>query len=489
MAFEALGPTFIKFGQLLATRPDLIPKDYVDEFKKLQDQVPPLSFAEVEKVLNHHFGVDLEEIFQEIHPDPLATASIAQVHKATLKGGQKVVIKVQKPGIEDVIREDLGVLQTLAELAYRYIPESRFYNPAGIVAELRRSLELETNFIIEANNIRRFQQNFLNEPNIKIPKVYSDYTGKKVLVMEELLGIPLSHKNALDQEGIDRETVLKRGLRCYLKMVFTDGLFHGDLHAGNLFVLPNNQIGLIDFGLVGRLNRKTQNAIANMLIALAEEDYDRLAFLYVDLAPYAEGVDIDRFARELRDLIAPYLGLTLKHVNVGRMLMDSSAIAGSQGLSVPPELVLFFKSIVTIEGMGRVISKDFDFMAYSLEFASELVQAKYDPTKVAKDVGLVAKDMNSLMQALPRQLKTLLRKLNSPESSMKVSISQLDGFKKSIDHGTRLIFLGLLISGLIMGGSIALMANQSPTLLNMPWVSTVSYGLAAFFTLFALKYR
>ncbi len=254
MAFEELGPTFVKLGQVLSQRPDLIPKEFIYEFKKLQDQVPSLAYSEIEQVLAQHFGQNFSQIFKKIDPVPLGAASIAQVHRAELADGQKVVLKIQRPGIQAIIHEDLGILTVLADLLDKYVPETRIYNPRGIVEEFSKSLEQETNFIVEANNLQRFARNFSNDPDIKIPKLYAEYTGHQVLVMEELEGIPLSHMNSLAQEGIVRDLILKHGLRCYLKMVFTHGLFHGDLHAGNIFVMPGNKIGLIDFGLVGRLN-------------------------------------------------------------------------------------------------------------------------------------------------------------------------------------------------------------------------------------------
>jgi ubiquinone biosynthesis protein len=260
-AFEELGPTFVKLGQLLATRPDLVPAEYVEEFKRLHDQVSALQFAEIEPSLRGHFGAPIENIFSRFDVAARAAGSIAQVHMAELREGGPVVVKVQRPGIEKVITEDLGVLYFLAELIHRYIPESRTYRPKVLVDEFARALELETNFVIEANNIRRFQENFNNEPNIKIPKVFAEYSGKRVLVLEALEGIPLSQKNALQQEAIDPEAVLRLGLRCYLKMVFSDGLFHGDLHAGNMFVLPNNRIGLIDFGVVKYAGRSCRRRL------------------------------------------------------------------------------------------------------------------------------------------------------------------------------------------------------------------------------------
>ena len=335
MSFEELGPTFVKLGQLLATRPDLVPEEYVTEFEKLHDRVQPLPFSVIEGVLKDEFGNSLYQKFESIDPEPLGSASIAQVHRARLITGEHVVIKVQRPGIIQKINDDLSVLYLLAELIVHYIPEARPYNPVGIVDEYFRTLEFETNFVVEANNIRRFQKNFADHEDIKIPKVYLDHTTERVLIMEALPGIPLSQEGALLQENIEPNEVIRKGLRAYLKMVFEDGLFHGDLHAGNFFVLPNNQIGLIDFGVVGRLNTRTQAAIANMLLALSKEDYERMAYEYVDLAPFTDRVNIDLFAKDLRELIAPYFGLTLKNVNLGKILMKSSGIAARHHLQVP----------------------------------------------------------------------------------------------------------------------------------------------------------
>ena len=451
MSFEQLGPTFIKLGQLLATRPDLIPLEFSEEFRKLHNQVPGVPFAAIEGILTGHFGMPLNEVFSEFDERPLAAASIAQVHGAVLKDGAKVVVKVQRPHVQRMLREDLQILKTLAELIERYVPEIRVFNPRGIIAEFSRSTELETNFIVEANNVRRFAANFANDPDVKIPHVYGEYTGRRVMVMERLEGLPLSQSAALEQDGINPEAVLKRGLGAYMKMVYGDGLFHGDLHAGNVFLLPNNKIGLIDFGVVGRLNRKTQSAIANMFLALAEEDYDRLAYVYVDLAPFTDRIDVDQFAREVRDLIAPYFGLTTKNVNLGRLLMDSTAVAARHGLILPSELVMFFKSIVSLEGMGQLLLKDFDLLAYSLDFAKELVMMRVDPRRLVSDATVVAGDMKSLLAAMPRQLKQVLRRVNDPDFALRIATPDLDKLTRAVDSGSRRVFWGLILGATILG--------------------------------------
>lgn len=479
LSFEELGPTFVKLGQVLASRPDLIPEDYTSEFEKLHDRVQTLPFDVVESVLKEEFGNSLYQKFTFIDPSPLGSASIAQVHKARLATGETVVVKVQRPGIIQTINDDLNVLYMLAELLMSYVPETRAFNPVGIVDEFFKTLELETNFVVEANNIRRFTVNFANEPDIKIPKVYIDLTTERVLTLEALEGAPLSQEDALKQEGIDAETIVRMGLRAYMKMVFTDGLFHGDLHAGNFFVLPNNRVGLIDFGVVGRLNRKTQAAIANMLLALSREDYERLAYEYVDLAPFTDKVNVDLFAKDLRELIAPYYGLTLKNINLGRILMSSASIAAKHHLSVPTELMMYFKSIISVEALGRKIIPDFDFLQYTIDIANELVKTQFDPSKMMGDVSQVFRESRNLINALPRQANFFLRKLNSPAHAFRLNVPQVDEFKKSFELSFNLLFLGMIMGSLILSASYIFVQPTESHINGMPTMSFIQYLIAA----------
>ncbi|MBO9665842.1 MAG: AarF/ABC1/UbiB kinase family protein, partial [Bdellovibrio sp.] len=440
--------------------------------------VQPIPFSVVETVLKEEFGNSLYQKFSEINPEPLGSASIAQVHRARLVTGEEVVVKVQRPGIIQTINDDLNVLYLLADLLVTYIPESRPFSPSAIVQEYFKTLELETDFIVEANNIRRFQENFKDDDTIKIPKVYLELSTERVLVMEALPGVPLSHESALLRDDIDTHEVIKRGLGAYLKMVFHDGLFHGDLHAGNFFVLPNNHIGLIDFGVVGRLNTRTQAAIANMLLALSLEDYDRLAHEYVDLAPFTDRVNVDLFAKELRELIAPYYGLTLKNVNLGKLLLRSSGIAARHHLQVPTELMMFFKSIISIEGIGRKIHKDFDFLQYSLQFAGELAKTHFGPQRVMDDMTQIARESRTFINALPRQLNFFFRKINSPDHAFRLKVAELKDLKKSIEVSFNLLFLGVIISSLILSSSFIFVHNTENHIAGIPTMSFVGYVLA-----------
>ncbi len=481
-SFEELGPTFVKLGQLLATRPDLVPDDFVQEFQKLHTQVQTVPFSVMEEVLVEELGPDWRANFIDIESQPIGAASIAQVHRAKLKDGSPIVLKIQRPGILPKIRDDLGVLYFLAELLENYIPETRTFNPMGIVDEYFKTLDLETNFVVEANNIRRFTDNFASDPSIRIPRVYMQFTTERVLVMEELLGVPLSSDKALLQPDVNADALLKKGLRAYLKMVFQDGLFHGDLHAGNFFVFPGNDIGLIDFGVVGRLNNKSKSAIAQMLVALAREDYDRLAYEYIDLAPFTEKVNADLFARDLRNLIAPYYGLTMKNVDIGKLLMGSSSMAARHHIQVPTELMLFFKSLASMEALARRIAPDFDFLAASLDFATELVKYQLEPGKAMDEVMKVARESQHLLRDLPRQISFFLRKVNSPEHAIRYELNGLDLLRKGVEKSFNLLFLGIVIGSLILSSSLMVALRNDGT---VPTLSLIGYGIAGFFGLFA----
>ena len=487
MSFEELGPTFIKLGQLLSGRPDLIPQELCDELKKLHNQVLPISFDKVQQVLESHFKKDINEVFNLIEENPLASASVAQVHRAALLSGDKVVVKVQKLGAAETIKKDVSVLRTLSRLIEKYLPELRVYNLTGIVDEIERVLELETDFIVEGNNIRRFQENFEDDENLVIPKVYPELSGRLVLVMEEIQGIPLSQENALLQENVNPEELLKVGLTIYLKMVFKHGVFHGDLHPGNMFVLPNNKIGLVDFGSIGHLTKKHKRVVSNIFIALSSEDYERLAYEFIDLSPYNASIDIDAFARELRHLLAPYHGLTLKDVSLGKLLLQATNLAFRHKLTFPPDLALYFRSLISIEGMGHRIMPKFDLLSYSQGMVEEVYQYQSNPKELAQQWILFLRDSNALLSFLPRQLKQFMRKMNSPESSFKISLLELEHFSKTVKKSANLLFLGVIIGSLILGGSLLLSLRPQENDLSFSYWGILIYLFSLFLGLVAFR--
>ncbi len=470
-SFEELGPTFVKLGQVLAARPDLVPENFVEEFSRLQAQVNPLPFSELESVLVSELGDEWKSYFSWVEEKPLGSASIAQVHRARLSDQSPVVLKIQRPGVESIVDEDLSILYFIAELLEKYIPETRNFKPIAIVAEFEKLLSSELNFIIEANNIRRFTKNFEDNASIVIPKVYWHLSTQKVLIMEELLGTPLSDPQALETQGVNAEDIIQVSLKAFIKMVFQDGLFHGDLHPGNFLILPGNRVGLIDFGAVGRLSRRTQSAIAAMLLAISREDYDRLATEYIQLSPYSDRINAEVFARELRDLVAPYLGLSSAQFNVGMILLKSSGLSQQHGVSLPTELVLFFKSMIAVEGMGRRIKNDFDFVNYTIEMSNEVIKTQLEPFRISSELERLGMESRELLFSLPKQLNFLLRRINSPSTSLKLNIQNIEDIQNSILRLAHLSFWGLIIASLILASALsAQMKLQWSEISSVSWV-------------------
>ncbi|MEI7973105.1 MAG: AarF/UbiB family protein [Bdellovibrio sp.] len=387
-SFEELGPTFIKIGQALAHRPDLIPQEWCDEFLKLQDQAKSLAYDEVEKILKSEWNLQQWALVESIEKQALGTASMAQVHRILLKDSRQLVIKVQRPFLKERLQEDFSALLFLAEIAEKNIPELRFHRPVEVVQELSRSLRLEADFHIEANNLRRFQGFFRDSSLLRLPFVEERLCTEKVLALEAFSGRPWSQLTQLPRER--RHQLFGKLLQIFLQMSFQDGFFHGDLHAGNIFLFEPDalrpEIGLIDFGLVGHLNRKTQLAIAQMLLALSEEDYQRLAFEYVELAPVTEHLDLDEFARELQSLLSPFHGMRLKDIPLGQILLKSTSVSARFGLILPRELLLFFKSLMSLEGLGQSHSPDFDLMGAALKFSQKLVRSSEHSQKLQEEM-------------------------------------------------------------------------------------------------------
>ena len=488
MSFEELGPTFIKLGQILSTRADLITDEFVKELTKLQDHVPPIPFHEVQKILKKEFHpIDVEDIFSDISNEALGSASMAQVHCARLKKENKeIVIKIQKPGVVNQILEDLITLETLAELLEKYVPETKSWNPVNIVSELAKMLEMETNFLIEANNIRRFQKSFTENKPIKIPEVYLKYSRHKVLAMESISGMPMSSpkEKIMAQHGDNISDIIVQLLQAYLKMVFRDGLFHGDLHPGNIFLTPEGNLVLIDFGIVGHLSKNTQNSIISMFIAMANEDYERLAYEYIDLAPFDEKTNLQDFSRDLQSLLSPYYGLPLKHIDIGHILMKSSGIAHEHGLRPPAELMLFFKSLIHIESLAKKLKEDFDFLSECIHFSKNLIKSRYTTQQLFQDTESILRDSVSFFYKLPRQLKFFIRKWSHPDYALNIHLKELTSLRISIERASKLLFLGLVIGSLILGSSLASISLGTPTSTSNP-LSLMGYFLAGLLSFLA----
>ncbi len=446
---EQLGPTFIKVGQILAGRPDLVPPDMIREFSKLQDQVAPVPFNILKSVIERELERSLDDCFSSFDTEPMATASIAQVHAARTLDGDDVVVKIQKPDVVRLLSQDLEILEFIAGLLEKYIPEIRPFRPRFLVEEFKRTLLSETNFTFEASNVKRFRQNFNQSTFLVIPRVYDDFSSSKILTLERLRGAKLSNIETVRSYGVDPKEILRQGIDCFFQSIMVDGFFHGDPHAGNILVLPDGRMGLIDFGSVGTLSQKSKSAVINMFLAIISEDYEALVIEYLNLSPASSGArnsrKIELIEQEISLLFAPYVGLPLKDLPMGRILLDATSFALRHEITLPKDLVILFRAIMTLEGIGRSLDPDFDLMSAASKYSRIMLKERYTPKKVLQEVFFLGRETSRFLQTAPRSLREIFRQAEWGELKLNVEISNLE--KMSKNHSKAQSRLALAIAG------------------------------------------
>ncbi|MBS1959175.1 MAG: hypothetical protein JST80_06885 [Bdellovibrionales bacterium] len=459
-AFEELGPTFIKLGQVLSMRPDLVPEHIVDELVKLQDNVTPLPFEIVKARIESELGQPLTTAFREFSPTPLAAASIGVVHEARLHSGDAVVVKVLRPDIRKTIETDVTLLSFLADMFERYFPELRILNPKVFVEEFFKSLQYELDFKIEANNILKIGKNLEEFEDIRVPKVYREFSTHEVLVLEKFEGIKLNDKERIRSSDIDRRKIAELGAKAFLYSVLKYGVFHGDLHGGNLFVLPGDKLGIIDFGIVGRLSQKSRDQLAMMVWALLEEDYETLCYTYADLGTVDTSVDFVAFQREVRNILSPHLGLSIKEVNTGRVLVEATKVAAKYNIRVPGDWMLVFRAIVTMEGLGRLLDPEFDMISVGETLIADVVKIQTSVSRLKSDAFKISKELLSLLDVLPRNIRWALQKFARNDYALELKSPELARLARVTEAGNRRISASIAAGGALIAGAIVIQSDR-----------------------------
>ncbi len=476
-SLEELGPTFIKLGQMLSTRPDLIPINYCREFEKLQDDVPPSGYEEMAAQIKNELGKEPGELFREFSKEPLAAASLSQVHYAVLKSGEDVAVKVQRPRIETIMTADLELLHFLARLAEKYIEESRFYNPVRAVNELKTVVQKEMNFQTEASNIERFRKNFEDDDTVYIPRVYHEFTGKKVLTMEKIRGIKASNVTGIEEAGLDRKQLAVNGARIILKQMFEHGFFHADPHPGNIFVLDENKIAFLDFGQVGRLHRSTRAQVANMLIGIFDKDPEEVAETFAAIGMVPE--NIMNFEMDIEDLVSRYYGVPLGEWRIGEFLADLMSVVLSNRISLPPDLFILTKSLITIESIGRELDPEFDMAVEVKPFVEKLIRSRYDPRVMAKQARKFSSSGMRLASNLPGDVSEIITKLKKGTIRIEFEHQGLDNFILHMDKVSNRISFSLIIAALIIGSTFIMTTDKGPMLIEFPLIGIIGFSAAA----------
>jgi len=478
LAMEELGPTFVKLGQLLSTRPDVIPKEYIEEFRKLQDMVPSFAFEEVKAQIQRELGLPTEDIFAELSPVPIAAASIAQVHRGRLKSGSVVVIKVRRPGIDKVVETDLDILMGLAFLIERHIPASEIYDPVGLVKEFRRTIQREMDFAREGHTIDRFAANFSGDTTVHVPRVYWEQTGETVLTMEFVDGIKISEFAQLTEAGYDLKTIAHNGADAFLKQVLVHGFFHGDPHPGNLFILPENTICMLDYGMVGRLGENLKFQLVDLLVAVLQRDADSVISQLLYSGELMDEANIRHLKRDLNEFIDDYYEVPLQEIKVGKLLTEFVEILTLYRIKFPSDLMLLAKALVTMEGIGRQLDPDFDMISHLRPFMEKLLRERITPASLSREMLRTTKAYGSLFKNLPRDLKEFINRVNRNKFKIDLEHRGLEKLITDLDKSSNRISFSLLIAALIVGSSIIMQTNKGPMLLGFPALGFLGYSIA-----------
>ena len=476
-ALEELGPTFVKLGQLLATRVDVFPPQWIAEFEKLHSQVPAVPYELLHADLVAALKGDPHVIFAEFDPVPLAAGSIAQVHRARLKGGMSVVVKVRRPGIEAIIRADLRILEHAARLLESEAPDLRRYDPVQIVSQFRRSLNRELDLAKEARNIEQFARNFADDPLVTIPRVYWEHTNDRVIVQEQIIGMSGVAPDRLREQGLDPVVLAARGADTVLRMVLEHGYFHADPHPGNVLFLPGNRIGMIDFGMVGMLTHTRRNQIVDMLNGLTHMDEQALLQVLLDWSGDAVA-DEDRLAYEVAELLHNYDDLQLKDVKIGALLNDITALMRDNDLVMPADLTLLFKTLITLEGLGQQLDPHFHMVNNVTPFVERVIQQRYMPKALFERGKESVREALEVVADLPRDLRHLLKDVRRGRIKIELDLKRLDHFGHQLDRASNRITMGILTASLVVGSSIIMTVKGGPQLFGLPLFGLLGFLIA-----------
>ena len=494
-AAEELGPTFVKLAQVLSMRPDLVPPDVATELQKLQDEVSSFSFEDVRTIISEELGQEPEAAFSHIDEQPLAAASIAQVHRATLHDGHHVVIKIQRPNIQNVIDVDLEILSDLAKVINRHSLNSVVSDPESVVEEFNRSIHRELDFLSEGRNIHRFGRLFADDPTVLIPSFYPKLSSPRVLVMDYVDGIKASHLKELEREGLDCKVIAERGAQFILKQIFQYGFFHADPHPGNIMVLEGNVIAPLDYGMVGNLDDSTIEGLGSVLAGIIHKDTNKILRAFDALGITHDVLDRITLRSDINGFVSQYYEVPLQELQVSDILKEAFDIFRVHQMTLPSNLSLMLKALVTVEGLGRLLHPNFDMVSEVRPYVSQLMFKRYDPRRRFRDLLNVFDDFSNLVEELPQGVRDTLRKVNAGELRIQFEHRNLDKLTKEFNQSSNRISSAVIIAALIIGSSLVMQVSSGPSLFGFPLLGVIGYliasilGLLLLWNIFRSKHR
>jgi ubiquinone biosynthesis protein len=475
IVLEELGPTFIKFGQIMSNRPDILPEPLLIELEKLQDLVPPMPNKEAERMIEQELGKPISVLFKNFDTNPIASASIAQVYRAELFSGEKVAVKVQRTGIQKIIETDLEIMFHLSLLMEKHITEMQILNPVETVKEFERSIRKEIDFNIEASHIERFARNFQTDLTIYIPEIYKDYSTKKILTMEFIEGIKVSNLKALKETGINALLVAEQGCDLILKQIFEHGFFHADPHPGNIVILKDNITCFLDFGMMGTLLPKHQDYLGNIIVGVVNKDSKKITETLLRLTGTYNIENRDQLEQRVSELINQYAYISLKEIKVGEFLNKLFRMLIDFKLRLPSDFYLLSKALITIEGVGTKLDPDFDMVKHIEPFAKNLLKKRLDPVKLAKDLYSSAAEFRLLLKDFPYEIREIIRQIKTGKLKVEFEHKGLEPMLIKHDQISNRIAFAIVLAALIIGSSLIVLSKIPPLWNEVPIIGIVGF--------------
>ncbi len=475
---EELGPTYVKLGQVLASRQDLLPPAYVHEFRRLQDRVHPFPSDQAREVIARELGATVEERFDEFEAEPFAAGSIAQAYRARTKDGKAVVVKVRRPGIREMLEADVDILKRLALLAERYVPEYRVFRPVLLVEEFEQTTRREVDFIAEASSTERFREAFQDTDDVVVPRVLWQLTGPGVLTLERIEGIPIHDDEALDREQVDRKALAETLTTSFMRQYFELGMFHADPHHGNLLVLPPSTLAIVDYGQVGRMGDAMRSKLSTALIAGLNREFDIVLDILDDLDALPDRPDAERFKADLTVLVDKYAGIPLKRLDLRQLFEELTGTARRHHIILPRSFILLGKSLVTMGGVALELDPETSMVEVVRPKLRWLAAEKFSPEHVARAGVKSAYHLASLVETGPRQLRELARKVNRGRLQILFRHENLEHLIQEMDRASNRIAFAMIIAAVILGSAVITETDIGPT---VPYLNVPFLGFAGFF--------
>ncbi len=478
MVLEELGPAFIKLGQLLSTRPDFIPPEYLTELTKLQDNVPPFSFEEVKVIVEEELGQKVEDLFGSFNPTPLAAASIAQAHRATLLDGTELVVKVQRPKIDAIIAVDLEILAHLASLTEQYLEELQGHRPTAIVHEFARSISREIDFTIELASIRRFARQFEANNTIHVPQVFPKLCSERILAMEYIGGIKSSNIKTLREQGYDLALLAKRGTTLLMEQVFSHGFFHADPHPGNIFFMPDNQVCFIDFGQMGRLSLKDREDFTDLVLSIVSRNLRKVTEGVLKLTLHHNPINSEALSMDLEDLMDRYLYVPLGELQVGKMLQDLLELVSRHQIYFRPNMYLMLKSLSTVEIVGKMLDPELELITLAEPFMKKIKIGRFKPGRLTEEFEKTGSEYLELFRDIPEEVQAIMGQLRHGKMKIEFEHRGLTSFQTALDRISNRISFAIVLASQIIGSSLIILSDIPPKWKDIPLIGLGGFIVA-----------